>query len=151
MVDRLTPEHRSWNMSRICGANTKPEKRVRSILHANGYRFRLHRKTLPGKPDIVLPKYNSIILVHGCFWHRHAGCRFAYSPKSRIDFWREKFARNVQRDKENLTALRSLDWKVMVVWECQTAQVEQLAGELRDFLNSSALSPENTMNIGANS
>ena len=126
MVDRLTTEHRSWNMSRIRGANTKPEKRVRSILHSNGYRFRLHRKTLPGKPDIVLPKYKSVILVHGCFWHRHIGCRFAYTPKSRTEFWSAKFARTVQRDKENLVALKLLGWRALVVWECQIEDVNLL-------------------------
>ena len=135
MVDRLTPEHRSWNMSRIRGSDTKPEKRVRSILHANGYRFRLNRRTLPGTPDIVLPKYKSAIFVHGCFWHRHIGCKLAYSPKSRIDFWCKKFARTVQRDQENLLALQVLGWRTLVIWECETKQVEQLSNVLFEFLS----------------
>ena len=138
MADRLTAEHRSWNMSRIRGADTKPEKQVRSILHANGYRFRLHQKNLPGKPDIVLPKYKSVILVHGCYWHRHDGCRYAYSPKSRVEFWSQKFARTVQRDKENLAALKVLGWRTLVVWECQIGYAEKLADRLRIFLENSA-------------
>ena len=137
MADRLTAEHRSWNMSRIRGVDTRPEKQVRSILHANGYRFRLHQKNLPGKPDIVLPKYKSVILVHGCYWHRHDGCRYAYSPKSRVEFWSQKFARTGQRDKENLAALKVLGWRTLVVWECQIGYAEKLADRLRDFLESS--------------
>jgi len=119
VTDTLTPEHRSWNMSRIRGRDTAPEKQVRSALHRAGYRFRLHRKDLPGRPDIVLPKHSTVVFVHGCFWHRHQGCRFAYTPKSRVAFWNEKFRTNVGRDRRNLRDLRRLGWKVVTVWECE--------------------------------
>ncbi|MDA1164362.1 MAG: DNA mismatch endonuclease Vsr [Planctomycetota bacterium] len=125
-MDRLIQEHRSWNMSRIRGADTKPEIRVRSMLHQMGYRFRLHRKDLPGKPDIVLPKYATVVFVHGCFWHRHPGCPFAYTPKSRVDFWSKKFARNVERHEEVERELQSLGWRVIVVWECETKAADVL-------------------------
>lgn len=113
-------------MSRIRGANTKPEIRVRSMLHQMGYRFRLHRKDLPGKPDIVLPKYETVIFVHGCFWHRHPNCQFAYTPKSRVEFWKKKFARNVERHDEVEARLTADGWRVVVVWECETKDEEKL-------------------------
>lgn len=118
-MDKLTPEHRSWNMGRIRSGNTKPELAVRSLLHRMGYRFRLHRKDLPGKPDIVLPKYKTVIFVHGCFWHRHPKCKYAYTPKSRIDFWEKKFTDNVARFKIVKKELAQLKWKVLVIWECE--------------------------------
>lgn len=126
-MDILTKEKRSWLMSRIRGSDTHPELVVRSTLHGMGYRFRLHRKNLPGKPDIVLPKLKTVVLVHGCFWHRHEGCRFAYQPGSRQEFWQKKFARNVERDKEVRKKLQFLGWRVLVVWECQTRSVETLS------------------------
>lgn len=119
MTDIISKERRSWNMSRIKGKNTQPELIVRSVLHKMGYRFRLHKKDLPGKPDIVLPKYKTVIFVHGCFWHRHKGCKFAYMPKSRISFWNRKFDRTLQLDKINLKTLKRLGWKTLVIWECQ--------------------------------
>ena len=125
-MDRLTKQHRSWNMSRIRSANTKPEIRVRSMLHQMGYRFRLHRKDLPGKPDIVLPKYETVIFVHGCFWHRHPNCQFAYTPKSRVDFWKKKFARNVERHEEVAFELTAAGWRVAVIWECETKDEKKL-------------------------
>lgn len=125
-MDRLTKEHRSWNMSRIKGRNTKPEVCVRSVLHQMGYRFRLHRKDLPGKPDIVLPKYQTVVFVHGCFWHRHPGCQYAYTPKSRVRFWTMKFKRNVERHTEVEEQLTQLGWRVVVVWECETKDVDSL-------------------------
>jgi DNA mismatch endonuclease (patch repair protein) len=118
-MDRLTKEKRSWNMSRIKGKDTKPEKIVRSILHKAGFRFRLNRKDLPGKPDIVLPKYKSVILVHGCFWHRHPRCKYAYTPKSRVTFWQKKFSENIERDKFVKRELRKMGWRTIVVWECE--------------------------------
>lgn len=121
-MDSLTPEKRSWNMSRIRGKDTKPELAVRSLLHRRGYRFRLSEKTLPGKPDIVLPKYRTAILVHGCFWHRHSGCKYAYTPKSRLDFWNQKFEENVVRDKNNLSRLQQKGWLPIVIWECEIKQ-----------------------------
>ena len=125
-MDSLTPSHRSWNMSRIRGKDTQPEVRVRSALHRMGYRFRLHRKDLPGKPDIVLPKYSTVVFVHGCFWHRHPGCRFAYTPKSRVEFWQTKFDRNVERHREVELSLKELGWHVVVIWECETQQPDVL-------------------------
>jgi len=113
-------------MSRIRGKDTKPEIIVRSMLHRMGYRFRLHRKDLPGKPDIVLPKYNTVIFVHGCFWHRHKGCKYAYTPKSRVKFWEDKFAGTVKRDKQHLKQLKENDWKVFIVWECETKDMDRL-------------------------
>ncbi len=118
-MDTLTTEKRSWNMSRIRGANTKPELAVRSMLHRMGYRFKISDKTLPGKPDIVLPKYRTVIFVHGCFWHRHPGCKFAYTPKSHLDFWLQKFEENVTRDKNNISLLEKADWLPITVWECE--------------------------------
>lgn len=125
-MDSLTPEKRSWNMSRIKNRDTKPELIVRSLLHRKGYRFRLHRKDLPGKPDIILPRFKTVIFVHGCFWHRHEGCRYAYNPKSRVDFWQKKFSCNVIRDQEVQNALLDLGWKVHVIWECETKKTELL-------------------------
>ncbi len=106
-------------MSRIKSRDTKPEKKVRSFLHRNGYRFRLHRKDLPGRPDIVLPKYHTVIFVHGCFWHRHSGCKLAYTPKTRTAFWNEKFRKNVERDENAVSQLENAGWIVIVIWECQ--------------------------------
>jgi DNA mismatch endonuclease (patch repair protein) len=119
MNNNLTPIKRSWNMSRIRSKDTGPERVVRSILHHMGYRFSLHREDLPGKPDIVLPKYRTVVFVHGCFWHRHRGCRLAYTPKSRQVFWLKKFSDNVARDRKVQRDLRRLGWQLLVVWECQ--------------------------------
>lgn len=130
MTDRLTPAERSRNMSHIKAKNTCPELIVRSCIHRLGYRFRLHDRGLPGIPDIVLPRLRTVIFVHGCFWHRHARCRYAYTPKSRIDFWAEKFRRNVQRDRRARKALQSLGWHVVVVWECETWELHALTSSL---------------------
>lgn len=119
-MDRLTRERRSWNMSRIRGRDTLPELSVRSALHHLGFRFRLNKQDLPGCPDVVLPRHRVVVFVHGCFWHRHRGCRFAYTPKSNRTFWSEKFEKNVGRDSRNANELRRLGWRVVVVWECQT-------------------------------
>jgi DNA mismatch endonuclease, patch repair protein len=118
-MDRLSPEQRSWNMSRVKSANTKPERIVRSLLHRMGYRFRLHRRDLPGCPDIVLPKYHTVVFVHGCFWHQHKSCRKATIPDTKSDFWEEKLKKNVARDKKVLGELKNAGWRVLVVWECQ--------------------------------
>jgi DNA mismatch endonuclease (patch repair protein) len=107
-------------MSRIRGKDTTPEMAVRSALHRLGYRFRLHGKGLPGRPDIVMPRYRTVVFVHGCFWHRHAGCRNCTTPTNNRDFWVAKLAGNAARDKKHALALRRLGWRVMVVWECQT-------------------------------
>ena len=119
MTDRLSPTHRSWNMSRIKGKDTAPELRLRSLLHRAGFRFRLHDRSLPGKPDLVLPKYGATIFAHGCFWHRHHGCAGATTPSTRQDFWLEKLEGNVGRDERNRLALEAAGWAVIVVWECE--------------------------------
>ncbi len=119
MADTLSRERRSWNMSRITGKNTVPELQLRSKLHKEGYRFRLHDQNLPGKPDIVLPKHRAVIFVNGCFWHRHESCKFAYTPKSRREFWLKKFEKTLHRDRENQKILVDMGWKVIVVWECE--------------------------------
>lgn len=129
-MDTLSEEKRSWNMSRIRSRDTKPELIVRRLLHRMGYRFRLHRKDLPGSPDIVLPRDRTVIFVHGCFWHRHEGCRCAYNPKSRVDFWQKKFLQNVERDRKVRHELKNLGWRVLVVWECETKDAGLLAGKL---------------------
>lgn len=133
-MDRLTTEQRSWNMSRIRGKDTSPERAVRSLLHRLGYRFRLHSQSLPGKPDLVLPKYGAVVLVHGCFWHRHRGCPYAYAPKTRKEFWSRKFTGNVERDRRVARELRRLGWRVLIVWECELCDVEQLSVRLHRAL-----------------
>lgn len=138
MADKITHEHRSWNMSRIRSKDTTPERRVRSFLHSAGYRFRLHVKKLPGSPDIVLPKYQTVILVHGCYWHRHSGCKqgayFPKDPKQGIEFWKQKFANNVERDLRNRVALEKAGWNVIIVWECETKTDEQIKNALISLL-----------------
>ena len=136
MTDRLTPERRSWNMSRIRGRDTKPELVVRRLLHEMGYRFRLHRADLPGRPDIILPRHKTVVFVHGCYWHRHPGCRFAYTPKSRQSFWNAKFTSNVARDQRNQRVLKEAGWRVIVIWECETSDRDVLAQRLIADLKS---------------
>lgn len=128
MVDRLTPERRSWLMSRVGGKHTTPEMRVRRAAHKLGLRFRLHRKDLPGKPDLVFPKHRTALFVHGCFWHRHPNCRKASMPKTRVSYWKEKFASNRKRDSRVSAALRDRGWTVVIVWECET-KLPQLLDE----------------------
>ena len=132
-MDRISREHRSWNMSRIKSGNTKPEIVVRSLLHKLGYRFRLHRKDLPGKPDIVLPRYNSVVFVHGCFWHRHNGCKKATVPKTKNIFWREKFKGNIERDIKVQEELQSMGWKILIIWECETSDIGSVTKIIGNF------------------
>ena len=120
MTDIVDSKRRSAIMARIRGHDTAPEIAVRRIAHRMGLRFRLHRKDLPGRPDLVLPKHRLAVFVHGCFWHRHEGCRRATTPKSRAVFWTEKFAMNVARDARQEAALKELGWRVLVIWECET-------------------------------
>lgn len=134
MVDRLTPERRSNLMSRVRDSNTLPELRVRKVAHALGFRFRLHRRDLPGTPDLVFPRLGKIVLVHGCFWHRHYRCRLATHSKSRVSFWEEKFRRNTKRDKQVKRKLRALGWNVLVIWECETRKADYLKTKLEGFL-----------------
>ena len=121
-------EQRSRNMSAIKSKNTKPEIAVRKLLHSMGYRFRLHRKDLPGSPDIVLPKYKTVIFVHGCFWHRHENCKYASTPKTRKEFWEKKFRENINRDNLNQANLSLRGWKIIIIWECQ------LKGDKKKFM-----------------
>ena len=119
MVDVVNPETRSRMMSAIRGANTKPELNVRRRLHAAGFRYGLHRKDLPGRPDLVMPRHDAVIFVHGCYWHRHPGCRLATTPSTRTDFWTAKFTANQERDRRNIAELRDRGWRVAIVWECE--------------------------------
>jgi DNA mismatch endonuclease, patch repair protein len=119
MADVHNKETRSYNMSQIKGKNTKPEMLVRKFLHANGFRYRLHVKDLPGKPDIVLPKYKTVIFVHGCFWHGHEGCRYFVVPKTRTEWWLKKINSNISNDNKALTALQKKGWKIITLWECE--------------------------------
>lgn len=119
MADVHKPEVRSHNMRQIKGKNTKPETLVRKFLHVNGFRYRLHDKKLPGKPDIVLPKYKTIIMVHGCFWHGHEGCKYFVIPKTRTQWWVDKINRNKEKDMESKTELQKKGWKIITVWECE--------------------------------
>jgi len=121
-------------MASVGGKNTKPERVVRRYLHRLGFRFGLHAKRLPGRPDVVLPKYRTVVFVHGCFWHHHPGCRYAIVPKTRREFWLEKFEKNAERDARNISDLKSEGWEVIVVWECQTRSVENLASGLEPLL-----------------
>lgn len=138
MSDTISQTQRSYNMSLIRGKNTKPEILVRKGLHARGFRFRLHNKKLPGSPDIVLSKYGVVIMVNGCFWHGHKGCRYATKPKSNMEFWDAKIARNRHRDEVTEAHLVALGWHVITVWECElkgksltTSRLDELVEEIR--------------------
>jgi DNA mismatch endonuclease, patch repair protein len=125
-------------MSEIRSKDTKPELIVRKYLHAQGFRYRLNVNSLPGTPDLVLPRWRTVVFVHGCFWHRHAGCRFAYTPKSRTDFWQKKFEQNIHRDEAAIWALEKAGWHVIVLWECalknnrDQAALAELAVKIRE-------------------
>ncbi|KQU83238.1 endonuclease [Mesorhizobium sp. Root102] len=135
-MDTLSTIERSERMARIHGRDTKPEMVVRRLLHGMGYRYRLHRGDLPGKPDIAFGKRKKAIFIHGCFWHRHDDptCRLARLPKSRLEFWEPKLSANAKRDTLNQEALKRLGWNVLVVWECELRQSEQLENKLRQFV-----------------
>lgn len=137
MPDTLTKSQRSALMAKIRGKDTKPELAVRSLLHRMGYRFRLHRRDLPGSPDIVLPKHRTVIFVHGCFWHRHAGCRNATVPTTRARFWRLKFEGNVARDRRVKAKLRRCGWRVVTIWECDVRALVETPGRLERRLGRS--------------
>ena len=135
-MDVFSKEKRSQIMSSVSGKNTKPEIAVRSLLHNMGYRFRLHRKDLPGKPDITLPKHKKVIFVHGCFWHGHADCLRSKRPTSNKKFWREKLDKNIERDKLTVNALKQLGWDVLTVWTCEVKDTNNLKIKLLSFLES---------------
>ena len=132
MADVHSPETRSYNMSQIRAKDTKPEMLVRKFLHSQGFRYRLHDKKLPGKPDMVLPKYKTVIFVHGCFWHGHKNCKYYVVPKTRTDWWLNKINGNIANDKKAMTALKKDGWKIITVWECQLkpAKVEKTLNAL---------------------
>jgi DNA mismatch endonuclease (patch repair protein) len=131
MADVFTPEKRRSVMQSIGQKNTSPEMSVRIVAHALGLRFRLHRKDLPGTPDLVFPRYRIAILVHGCFWHRHPGCGKAYMPKSRVEFWEAKFRKNVARDARTLRELKESGWCPQVIWECETKDRQALERRIK--------------------
>jgi DNA mismatch endonuclease (patch repair protein) len=135
MTDIWTKEKRSEVMSLIRSNNTKPEKVVRSMMHRMGFRFRLHHQDLPGRPDIVLPKYRAVIFVHGCFWHQHKGCRDGKIPQSNYDYWEPKLKGNARRDEENLAALENAGWNTLVIWECELKKsLPGVQERIRSFL-----------------
>jgi len=134
MTDVYNSEKRSEIMARVRVTGSKPELIVRQVAHGLGYRFRLHRPDLPGKPDIVFPRYRRVIFVHGCFWHGHKGCAKAKRPSSNRAFWDRKLSRNLERDCENAVVLRKTGWKVLVIWECETKDRECLAAKISRFL-----------------
>lgn len=134
LMDIVSPARRSTMMAGIRGRDTKPEFAVRRMAHRLGYRYRLHRRDLPGSPDLVFPARRKVIFVHGCFWHRHPGCRFAYNPKSNTAFWQAKFDRNVGRDAAAQEKLAGLGWDALTIWECETANAEHLRNTLQRFL-----------------
>lgn len=136
MVDRVTVQQRSENMRRIKGKGMKPELAVRSLLHGWGYRFRLHAADLPGRPDIVFRSRQKVVFVHGCFWHQHRArkCPSMHVPKSRLEYWMPKLARNIHRDRQHLRTLRRAGWSVLVVWECELKNLERLENRLLKFM-----------------
>jgi DNA mismatch endonuclease (patch repair protein) len=138
MADTISPDQRSALMSRIRSTNTKPEIAVRSLVHRLGYRFRLHRRDLPGRPDIVLPRHKKIIMVHGCFWHGHH-CKLASKPKSNGEYWSAKILSNKSRDQKNLAALECAGWQVLEIWECEIRRGEGLEEKLMHFLDPSRI------------
>jgi DNA mismatch endonuclease (patch repair protein) len=135
MVDTVTKERRSQIMRNVRSKNTRPEMVVRKLIHSMGFRFRLHRTDLPGKPDIVFPRFRSVIFVHGCFWHRHKGCASTRTPKTRVKFWESKFKSNELRDQIAKHLLGQLNWRVMTIWECEIANTQKLVKQIYKFLN----------------
>lgn len=153
MADVLTKEQRRLNMSRVKGRDTKPEMIIRRGLHAKGLRFRLHRRDLPGRPDLVLPRHQAIILVHGCFWHGH-GCHLCKTPQTRTGFWKSKIAKTVERDQRTIETLVREGWRVLIVWECALRgsgkiPIEQLLEECEAFIQRSAIVRAELSAVGA--
>ncbi len=136
-LDTLSKTERSIRMSHIRGKDTKPELLVRSLIHRMGYRFRLHGRGLPGKPDIVFPARSKVIFVHGCFWHRHAGCPQSRTPKTNVEFWTRKFEMNVSRDRRVENDLKEKGWDVLAIWECELAHMEDMKYRIQAFLGGS--------------
>jgi len=136
VTDRFDQKKRSEIMSRIRGKDTKPEKLVRSLLHRMGYRFRLHVDSLPGKPDIVLPRHKKVIFVNGCFWHGHKNCKRASRPQSNAEFWAQKIESSISRDRKNRKKLQLRGWDVLIIWQCQTKDLTVLKNRLAEFMNN---------------
>ncbi len=134
MTDTLSPKERSKRMSLIRGKDSSPELELRRLVHGMGFRYRLHVTDLPGKPDLVFPSRHAVIFMHGCFWHRHPGCKLARMPKSKLDFWRPKLEGNRERDLRNQEILKKLGWHGLVVWECEMENVEKVSNKVREFL-----------------
>ncbi|MGB4334419.1 MAG: very short patch repair endonuclease [Chromatiaceae bacterium] len=134
MADTLTPAQRSERMSRVRGKDTAPEMKLRRLIHGMGYRYRLHVGDLPGKPDLVFPSRHALIFMHGCFWHRHANCKLARLPKSKLDFWETKLEQNRQRDLGYRERLRAMGWRVLIVWECELHNLDHVSRVVREFL-----------------
>jgi DNA mismatch endonuclease (patch repair protein) len=135
-MDLITRSQRSANMARIRDRDTGPELTVRRLAHRIGYRYRLHRADLPGTPDLVFPGQHKVVFVNGCFWHRHAGCRFAYTPKTNVEFWTTKFTANTARDERVRKSLEDMGWSVLTIWECETADLDSLAEQLKGYLGN---------------
>lgn len=133
-MDIVNQKKRSAMMARVRGKDTKPELRVRRAAHSLGFRYRLHRRDLPGSPDLVFSRLRKVILVHGCYWHRHPGCRFAYTPKSNMEFWGRKFEANQERDRRALSQLADLGWDALVIWECETDEPDLLTARIASHL-----------------
>jgi DNA mismatch endonuclease, patch repair protein len=139
VADHVDAAKRSLIMAAVHSKDTEPEMLVRKIVHRLGYRYRLHRKDLPGKPDIVFPGRRKVIFVHGCFWHRHSNCKYASSPKSRIEYWQAKFDANVARDERNRQELDKAGWKILTLWQCELKNPDELAVQLNEFLSEEGL------------
>jgi DNA mismatch endonuclease (patch repair protein) len=137
-MDVFSAEKRSALMSRIRGRDTKPELIVRRLVHALGYRFRLHRRDLPGAPDLTFPGRKKVVFIHGCFWHQHQGCRFAYKPKSNVEFWKQKLTGNTRRDARVVQELREQGWSPLVIWECEISDLQNLTNRLTSHLEGSS-------------
>jgi len=135
LVDHVKPEKRSQMMAAVRSKDTKPEMAVRRLVHSMGFRYRLHQASLPGKPDLVFASRRKIILVHGCFWHRHRGCRYTTTPKTRTAFWNQKFCANMERDRLTLRTLKRMGWSVKTVWQCELKNQPKLAKVLNEFLS----------------
>lgn len=135
MADTMSPKERSQRMALVRSVDTKPEMAVRRLVHSMGYRYRLHCRDLPGKPDLVFRQRHAVVFVHGCFWHRHEGCSLARLPKSKVEFWAAKLEGNRDRDARKVAALNEAGWRVFVVWECELKDKEVLAQRLRRFLD----------------
>ena len=141
MSDHLSPEKRSWNMGQIHGKDTKIEVLVRKFLFSQGFRYRKNVTSLPGKPDIVLPKYKTVVFVNGCFWHRHQGCPYCYVPKTKTAFWENKFQKNIENDQKHYEDLHKLGWNTIVIWECElkhnkaSITLNRLTEEIRSAVN----------------